>query len=276
MANKVQTSDYLLPPIDSGVVLTKLVQSSAIAKLVPQIPLSGSGSVFHTFASGDAEYVTESGLKPVVSVTGGSFEVDAKKFAKAIVLTDESVEDSPAIGKAALESVPEVFASILDRIAIGTKAKPSGNFDTLAAAPSMEIDTVADLYAAIDTVEANDVTADGILFTSSMLNHLSGKVNSLGLPVFNISGGEINGIPYAVIKSSVKAAFVGPFATRAVWGIVPGYPKVTVHDDVVEVDGVLRALWQHNEIAVLGETRIGFRVADVNEFVKLVPATVAS
>lgn len=270
----VSTADFSKSPVDSGVILQAQVEASALAKLVKKISLPGSGAYVHEFTTGGAEYVAEGALKPVVDVTGASVLVDAIKFAKVVVLTKELAEDSPAIANAILQDLPASFASTLDRIVIGDTSKPTGNIDSLVGAPTQEVSTVSDLYAAYDTVEATGATVDGILFTSSYLNYLRGKVNDLGLPVFSIGANDIDGIPFAVVRSSTRNAWVGPFASRAVWGVVDGYPKVDISTDApVTVDGKMISLFQENKIGVLGETRVGFRVANVNEFVKLTAPT---
>lgn len=113
------------------------------------------------------------------------------------------------------------------------------------------------------------------MITSGFLLALRGKRNALGNPIFQISESLIEGIPYAVINSPMRVAYVGPFASRAVWGVVPNFPKVkTVDGAFTREDGTVLTLSDHNLIGIIAETRIGFRVADVQEFVKLVPAAV--
>lgn len=270
----VTRSDFNLPPVDSGLILSKVTEASAIQKLAGQIALPGTGSIVHTFDSGEASYVTEGGRKKVVTNTGGSFTVSAEKFGKVVLLTEELTDDSPALGNAIYEEIPKTFGTTIDRIVIGDSAKPTGNFDSLAGAPTRTVGTVADAYAALSAVEAKKVNPSGWLFTSSMFYALAGKVNSSGNPVFDFSGGTFLGLDYAIVKSTTQAAWVGPFASRAVWGAVEGTPKVIVSTEgtVILDDGTVVSLLQENKIGVVAEARYGFRVADVTEFVKITPA----
>lgn len=263
--------DFELPPVDSGLILTKVHDGSALQRVSQRIDLPGTGSIVHTFTTGDAAYVTEGGRKPLTPNSGASLTVSAEKFTKVVFITDELSEDSPALADAIYTEIPKSFSSTFDKIIIGALAKPSGNFDNLAGAPTLEISTVASAYAALSAVEANDVNPEAWVFTSAMFNDMAGRVNDLGTSVFNFANGEFLGLPYVVVRSTTKAAWVGPFQSRSVYGIVDGTPKVIVSTEgtLIDEDGTVISLLQENKIGVVAEVRFGFRVADINEFVKL-------
>lgn len=270
-------SDFDLPPIDSGLILSKVNDTSAIQKLSQRIDLPGTGAVVHTFDTGDATYVPEGGRKPLTPTTSASLTVAATKLAKVIFITDELSTDSPALSNAIYNEVPKSFGNTFDKIVVGDLAKPSGDFDSLAGAPVLALATKADAYEALTAVEGTGVNADGWLFTSAMYHEMAGKVNDLGTSVFDFSNGTFLGLPFAVVRSTAKAAWVGPFGTRSVYGIVDGTPKVIVSTEgtLVADNGQVISLLQENKIGVVAEVRLGFRVADITEFRKLVP-TVAS
>jgi HK97 family phage major capsid protein len=265
------TTDFDLPPIDSGLILSKINDLSAVQKISQRIDLPGTGVIVHNFSTGDASYVPEGGRKPLTQQNASSLTVAPAKFTKVITITDELSTDSPALANAIYGELPKSFAPTFDRIVIGDLLKPSGDFDNLSGAPTQGLNTVADGYAAYSAVEAKGVNPEAWLFTSAKFNELAGKVTDLGIPVFDFSNGEFLGLPYAVVRSTVKAAWVGPFQTRSVWGVVDGTPSVKISKDatLVDDDGTIIPLFQENKIGVIAEVRFGFRVADINEFVKL-------
>jgi HK97 family phage major capsid protein len=270
----VTTADVTNPPVDTGVFLTKVTGQSALTKLVPQVPLSGSGSIFHTFDLGAPALVGEGALKPMSSTALKSIELGAHKFTNKFTVTDEALEDVNGLENALYTKVPSLLVNDIDFRAIGDRVAPAENFTNLSAAPSMEVGSVEDFYEVLAAVGDNGVNADGILITSGFLLSLRGKRNASGFPVFDIDANLIEGVPYAVVNSPARIAYVGPFASRAVWGIVPEYPKVKIVDGAFTMpDGSVLTLADHNLKGVIAETRIGFRVADVAEFVKIVPAT---
>lgn len=269
----VNRSDFNLPPIDSGLILDNVAAASGVQKLSTRIDLDGTGSIVHMFSSEDAEYTPEGGVKPVVDTNARSLTVSAEKFAKIEVISKELKADAPALAQAIYEKAPQSFASIFDKLVIGDKPKPSGNFDSLATAPEMEIATLADAYAALSAVEAKGVTPEAWLFSTAMINYLSGMVNTLGLPVFDLAGETFLGLPFARVTSTNRFALVGPWKSRTVYGVVEGDTEVRISEEAsLEKDGTTINLWQRNLYGILAETRFGFRAADVNEFVKLVPA----
>lgn len=267
-------TDFDLPPIDSGLILSKVSEISAIQKLSTRIDLPGTGAIVHNFSTGEASYVPEGGRKPLTNTNASSLTVAPAKFTKVITITDELSTDSPALANAIYGEIPKSFAPTFDRIIIGDLTKPSGDFDNLAGAPVQTLETVSDAYNALSTVEGKGVNGEGWLFTSAEFNALAGKVNNLGVAVFDFSNGQFLGLPYAVVRSTVKAAWVGPFSTRSVWGVVDGTPsvKISTEGTLVADNGTIISLLQENKIGVIAEIRLGFRVADITEFVKLVPA----
>lgn len=271
----VAKPDFNTPPVDSGVILTKVEQASAIAQLVPQVPLSGNGTVFHTFDIGNPALVGEGELKPMSTTAVTDIELGAHKFTNKFTMTDEVLEDVKGLDTAFYSKVPNRLVSDIDFRVIGNRTAPSENFDNLSSAPAMELDNVADFYAVLSAVGDKGVNADSMLITSGMLLWLKGKRYDSGVPMFNISANEIEGIKYAVVNSPVKVAYVGPFASRAVWGIVPGYPKVKIETGAFTLeDGSIKTLADHNLVGIIAETRVGFRVADISEFVKVTPPVV--
>lgn len=271
----VMTSDFSNPPVDSGVILTKVNDSSALAKLVPQVPLSGSGSLYHTFELSNPSLVGEGQLKPMSTTAVTSIEMGAHKFTNKFTVSDEALEDVAGLSNAIYNKIPAKLVNDIDFRVIGDRVAPSENFSNLSGATELEVGSVADFYAALGAVGTQGVQAEGILITSGFLLALKGMRYESGLPMFAIDGENIEGVRYAVVNSAVPVAYVGPFATRAVWGVVPGYPKVKVVDGAFTLeDGTVLTLSDHNLVGIIAETRVGFRVADVAEFRKLVPATV--
>lgn len=269
-------NSFTTPPVDSGVILTKVDGASALAKLVPQVALSGNGTVFHTWETGNGALVGEGELKPMTSTAAKSIEMGAHKVTIKFTMSDEVLEDVEGLKAAIYEKFPQKLVSDIDFRVIGDRIAPSENFANLSDVETAEISDVASLYAALSAVGDKGVSAEGILITSGMLLALKGQRYSTGVPMFNIDAETIEGIPYAVVNSPVKQAIVGPFATRAVWGVVPGYPKVQVETSAFTLDnGDILTLADHNLVGFIVETRVGFAVADKSEFLKLTLPAVA-
>lgn len=264
-------NSFTLPPVDSGLILQATTAGSAVQRLSRRITLPGTGTLVHSFSTGDASYVPEGGRKPITGTQGNTINVVAEKFTTLIPITSEFAADSSALADAVYSAAPSKFASTFDKIVIGEIMKPAG-MDNLDASPTLTLNTVADAYRALSAVDANSsATADGWLFTSAMFNELAGKVNQFGTPVFNFANGQFLGLPFEIVRSTQKAAYVGPFAARSVWGVVDGEPTVKVSTDatLIQDNGELISLFQENKIAILAEARFGFKIASNLEFIKL-------
>lgn len=266
---------------DSNLVLTKVAEQSAFYAASQQIALSGNGTLVHTFDSGLGTYVTESGVKPVVESVGSTKTVGAHKFAKIVVLTNELVQDSPTIANAIYGTIPDSLQGALDTIISGAAPAPSSSFDTFASlTTSINVTTPEALHDVFATVESKNVRVDSMVISSALYHRLRGARTALGFPIFNMIGdnkrGEIEGVPYFVYRSTRVEGFVGPFASRAVWGIVedPNLVRVSTEASVNDGEKTIN-LWQENKVGILAEARFGFRVADLDEFVKVTFDTTA-
>lgn len=263
------TSDFSAYPVDSQEILRKAQEAFVFGQVSRSITLPAQGTYFYDFTSSDAEFATEGSVKPIDKGVFKRVEVAAKKFAKGHVWTMEVALQSGVIDKFLYEDLANIWGSTLNKVVAGDTGVGS-NFDYLGDVQESAFSSPEGFHAALAEIEALGVTPSAVVLSTSLYRWLKGARNDLGLPLFNIGDNTIEGIPYVTYRSAEMVGFVGPFADRAVWGVTAGFPEVKVLDEVAEIDGVVHALKQRNEIGVLGEILVGFRVADKSEFRKLV------
>ncbi|MCW2300734.1 phage major capsid protein [Rhodococcus erythropolis] len=287
------TAGIVLPKDVSTEIWQNTIAQSAIQQLARQIPLPGGG-VDVPIITGDpvAEWVSETEEKPVSRSTFGSKNIKGYTLAVIEPFSNQFRRDLPALFQALVTRLPGVLAKKFDATAFGFVASPGSGFDTLAAAPSVSINTnVYDGFlAGLSSVATNegDVTS-WVLSTQAEIAALGAK-DTQGRPIFTDSvtdGGAVsNVLARPVVKSQnvFKAGTVGSPGTAAtvgfagdwnsaVWGYVEGI-KIDISDQASLNDGGSQLnLWQRNMFAVRAEFEVGFAVRDANRFVRLTGAT---
>lgn len=273
MATSTKTNGLYLPAEVAGEVLSKVQENSFFQTVARKVQLSGAGNSY-TAITGDAtaSIVGEAEVKPVSDPTFKQVPLNAYKFVAQIVVSDELVEDLPALYAELVSRLPLTLASEFDKRVIEGPT-PGTGFSTLSGAPAVNVAdgeyaaTIAALRATGDLThwglnsagEADFLGAvDGNgrpLFTLNAQN--DGSVGSLlGRPVFrskNISGEDVVGI-------------AGDFAGSAIWGATSEV-KLAVSNEAT-VNGV--SMWETNQSVVRAEVRQSFAVTDESKFVKLV------
>lgn len=281
------TSGLLLPATVSNEIWSKTQEQSQIMQRARSISLPGGG-LDVPIITGDptAQWVSETDEKPVSRSTFGSKNIKGYTLAVIEPFSNQFRRDLPGLYGALVQRLPGVLAKTFDSTAFGFQASPGSGFDTLAAAPAVQIDGANGSYQAfldaIDSVDDADadVTAwvlsnkaeiaalrevdgqDRPLFISNV--QTDGSVGSvLARPVF-----KSQNVKHAVTGGNDVVGFGGDWAS-AVWGYVEGL-KIDISDQATLNDGGTSLnLWQRNMFAVRVEFEVGFAVRDVNRFVKL-------
>lgn len=300
------TTGVVLPKEVSSEIWANTQEASAVMQLARQIPLPGSG-VTIPIITGDAEadWVTETGNKPVSRSTLGSKNITPYKLAVVEPFSREFLRDLPALYAELVNRLPGALSKKFDATVFGTTA-PGSDFATLGAATAVALaphasavtkNTYAGLVEAYTKVAGADGVLDGWALSSQAKGLLLGQVDTTGRPLLleSIQNGsavpQLLGEPVYYTKGVYAAGtpatigFAGDWSS-AVYGTVEGVriavsseatlqdgtQTITVGAETAEIPAYL-SLFQKNMVAILAEIEIGFQVRDVNRFVKLTDAT---
>lgn len=267
----LKTTDFNNPKQVLALALEKTEKGSGFQKAIQRVNINGAGTVQDFLGQTDAEWVEESGLKPVKNPGVTSLEVMPKKMAKVVFASTEGVTDIPGLWDKLMEEATGSLARTFDKTLAGFITAPAAisTYKDAAAATVTSYKTFVEAIAAVN----GDYPTTGIVLTTVMLDSLRAAVTINDVPALQISGdysaGTINGIPYFIIAGTTAVGFVGPFATRAFWGVVPGSVRVEQLKVIENSDGTVRALEQRNEIGMLVEARFAHKIVTIDEFKKL-------
>ena len=290
---QINRSNIQLPNEVSAEILQKTQEASIIMQLARQIPLPGNGVQIPVIASDPtAEWVTETGTKPVSTPTLDKKIMQAHKLAVIVPFSNEFRRDVPALYNALIARLPGVLAEKFDNTVIfGPASGTLANFDNFSAVTGYALDE------ANKTVYDGLVAADGAIATAGgIMNGIAlapqGKTILLGAtdgekrPLFNTvfeSGiSRVLGAPVHISKAAYKAGTSGSGATpdvvgiagdwtHAMYGTVEGVQVRYSADATLTSGNTTINLFQQNMFAVLVEIEVGF-VAETDYFAKLTKA----
>ena len=279
-----------LPTEISSEIIQKTTEQSAIMRLARRITLPGRG-VTIPMITGEptAEWVAETGMKPVSNPSVSQKVMQAYKLAVIETFSKEFTRDLKALYDALVERMPYALGYAFDKTTIGALEKPGENFDNFAACTAQSIiaTTDASVYDGLVAADTDIATAgymlNGFALSPQARGILLGAVDSTGRPLFvnNVADGAIPmilGAPTFVNKGMYKAGTSGTSGTPAVVGVAGDWTQAmygTVEGVQIDINdkGVVTVgsgtsatqvnLWQQNMVAVRAEIEVGFRaVAD--------------
>ena len=276
------TNSMALPSDISSEILQKTQEESAIMRLARQIALPGRGITIPVI-TGDptAQWVAETGVKPVSNGTPGTKLMSAYKIAVIETFSKEFTRDAKALYDAMIQRLPAALAGVFDSTIIGATAAPSvTNFDTFANCTSQSIanannGTYTGLVAADSDIAQHGGVMNGLAFSAQGRGLLLSAVDTTNRPLFLASANDgvvarVLGVPTYFNKNLYKAgtpAVVGVAGdwSKALYGTVAGV-EVSVTDTATLTSGNETInLWQQNMVAVRAEIEVGFR-ADTDCF----------
>ena len=164
------TNSMALPSDISAEILQKTQEESAIMRLARSIELPGRGVTIPVI-TGDptAEWVAETGVKPVSNGTPGTKLMKAYKIAVIETFSKEFVRDIPALYDALVQRMPAALGGVFDATVIGATARPDNTyFDNFASCTAQSIlnannGTYLGLVAA-DADIAGGIPEPGVLY----------------------------------------------------------------------------------------------------------------
>jgi len=274
-----------LPTEVSDQIIQKAQEQSAIMSLATKIALPGWGLTIPVITSDpEAEWVTETGAKPVKNPGLDKKVMQAYKLAVIVPFSNEFRRDANNLYNALVRRLPLALAAKFDGTVFHGNA-PGSNFDTFAAVTAQDLSTNA--YQGLVDAEMDIADHDGILngfvIAPKGRGVLLSAVDKNDRPLFinNVAEGAVPmilGHRTYNSKAAYKAAsganpavvgFAGDW-TQAMYGIVQGV-DVSISDQATLVtkdaldQTVTINLWQQNMFAVRAEIEVGFR-ADTNVF----------
>ena len=279
MATGVPTNrtNITLPPEISAEILAKTQEQSAVMQLARQIALPGRGAAIPVVTSDpEAEWVTETGVKPVKNPGLSTKIMQAHKLAVIVPFSNEFRRDAAGLYDELVRRLPLALAAKYDNTVI-TGTAPGSNFDTLAGCQTQELDYDG-LVAADTDIATNGGDLNGFVLAPQGKGILLGEKDLEGRPIFinNVAEGAIPmllGAPTYIRKAAYGAddGIVGVAGdwTQARWGTVEGV-QISYSEDATLVAGESGSetyinLFQQNMFAVRAEIEVGF-VADTNCF----------
>ncbi len=275
-------TNITLPPEISAEILQKTQEESAIMRLARQIALPGRGVEIPVITSDPtAEWVSETGVKPVSNPGLEKKVMSAYKLAVIVPFSNEFRRDAAALYDQLVARLPLALAKQFDQTVIAGNA-PGLNFTTFANCETQDIsnDAYAGLVAADADIAENGGILNGFALSPQAKSALLGAVDKNDRPLFINSVAE-GAVPYilgapTVLSKGVYAAgddanavgIAGDW-TQAVYGTVEGV-KIDYSADATLVAGESGSetyinLFQQNMFAVRAEIEVGF-VADVDCF----------
>ena len=290
-------SNITLPAEISAEIIQKTQEASAIMQLARQIALPGRGLSIPVITSDpNAEWVAETGRKPVSNPGLSTKTMTPYKLAVIVPFSDEFARDASALYDALVERLPGALAKKFDATVFNGTAPGSG-FDVLSSCTSQSIDTDASgnggfysaLVAADSDISAGGYNMNGFAFSPQARGEMLSALDRDGRPIFinNVAEGAVprllgqpvlySGGVYGVGNSSTGAAAkpdmlgVAGDWTKALYGTVEGV-KIDIANQAtlpIGASGAMENLWQHNMFAVKAEIEVGF-VADTYAFNRLV------
>ena len=277
----INRTNYPLPNDVSSEIIQKTQEASAVMQLARQIALPGKGVEIPVILSDPtAEWVSETGLKPVSTPTLDKKIMTAYKLAVIVPFSNEFRRDEAALYNALVGRLPGVLAETFDAT-VFHGAAPGSNFDTLAACTAQSIGAgveYAGLVAADGDIADHDGINNGFVISPKGKNALLLATDGNDRPLFinSVADGAIPmilGVRTLQSKGSYKAGtpnvvgFAGDW-TKAAYGVVDGI-NVGYSEDATLVSGNTTInLFQQNMFAVRVEMEVGFR-ADTTVFNKL-------
>ena len=288
----INRSNIQLPNEVSAEILQKTQEASIVMRLARQSPLPGNGVQIPVIASDPAaEWVTETGAKPVSTPTLDKKIMQAHKLAVIVPFSNEFRRDASALYNALIARLPAVLAEKFDQtVFFGPSSGTLANFDNLSAVTGYDLgatgaSTYAGLVAADGAISAQGGVMNGIALAPQGKSALLGAVDGENRPLFNTvtENGitRVLGAPVQISKAAYKAGTTSPAVAdvvgiagdwnHAMYGTVEGIQIRYSSDATLAVSGGTINLFQQNMFAVLVEIEVGF-VAETAYFAKLTKA----
>ena len=306
MASGIPTNrtNIELPNDVSSEILQQTQGASVVMQLARQIALPGRGTQIPVI-TGDpqADWVTETGSKPVSNPGLSKKIMQAHKLAVIVPFSDEFRRDAAALYSALIQRLPGALAKEFDKTVFFGSSSSLANFDDFSEATAQALDAVSKtaydgIVAAETDINSQGGVVNGYVFSPQGRGILLAAQDSDKRPLFlnSPADGALNtilGSPVQYTSAAYKAGtqkegstaynpdvvgFAGDW-THALYGMVEGVKIDFAEQATISMregsDTVQVNLWQRNMFAVRAEIEVGF-VAETKYFNALTRAHAAS
>jgi HK97 family phage major capsid protein len=293
----------LLPRNITGPIFEKSVEQSAVMMQSRRVPLSmdATTSIPVPLDVPIADWVDEAGRKPISSGGVGLKNMQGKKIAVLIPVSEEVVRTNAAGLYAQLSNdLPTAFARAFDRAAIAGKTMKgaTGPFADYVTATSKTVELGATSTANggiyVDLVKGEKLVVDddwdftGYVADKRLQPLLKMSVDTQGRPLLvdvmndanRAMAGTLAGYPVAWSRSvsgkyrrqststDTKLRAVGGDWGQTAYGVGMDISiKVSTEATYVDEDGGVHSAFQENLVLLLAEAYYGFVLGDANAFV---------
>lgn len=273
------SSGISLPAAVSSEILAKMTETSVVQTAARQITLPGNGAAVNVITGEPAAaWVGETGVKPVSNGSAATKVLRPYKLAVIETFSNEFRRDLPALYAALADRLPAALAKKFDSTVFHGTA-PGSDFDTLAGATAKVLDYDG-LVGSLSAIGAEGYDLNGFVISPQGEAALLGLKDLQDRPIFigNLQTegaiGSVLGRPVYKSRAAYLDAttdvlgFAGDWS-QAIWGQVSDVViKISDQATLTAGEDTIN-LFQQNMFAVLAEIEIGFRVSDVDAFVKL-------
>ena len=157
----MNTTSIALPGEVSNKILAKAQEASTVMKLAQSINLPGLGLTIPVITGDpEAEWVSETGLKPVKRPTLSKKVMQAYTLAVIVPFSNQFKRDLPGLYNEIVNRLPKALAKKFDATVFGNAQVPGSNFDTLASCTAQSFGS--DPYTALVSADADIAAHDGI------------------------------------------------------------------------------------------------------------------
>lgn len=290
------SAGIVLTPEQTSEIWQGFQETSAVTNLATNMPLPGAGASIDII-TGDpvADWVGETEEAPVSDPTVSSKKLRGYKLAVIEPFSNELKRDKAALYTALVGRLPGVLSKKFDNTVLFGTA-PGSDFDTLAAAPVVSLNTAVydGILTGLGSVAANGGDATGFALSPTGELLVLGAKDENGRPIFignaALEGqvGSLLGRPVYKTKAAHKAgagATPGPAVAETIgflgdwgsayWGQVEDISLEISTEATINRGGTQINLWQRKMFAVMATIEIGFIAKNVNNFVRLTGRTPA-
>lgn len=289
-------------------IFQRAVRSSVVQRLSPQTPMGWRGTAIPIFGDVVAGWVGEAGQKPATALPVTIKNMDPKKVAALVPVSQEIVRANPAGFMSQIRvkvgtAIGKAFdlATLYDQGGDGTAG--AGPFSTWIAQTTKSVELDEDAAAATGGVRATLVAAlrllvdagktpTGWALDNRMEPWLLEALGTDGHPIWREM--ELRDVPEDQLLGAVRRqvllnrpawmsegvysgtaqdimAVLGDW-TETAWGAVNGISYSISTEASVTINGALVSAFENNLVIVRAEAEYGWLVNDVEAFVKILDA----
>ena len=262
---QINRSNIQLPNSVSSEILQKTQEASIIMRLARQIPLPGNGVQIPVIASDpSAEWVTETGAKPVSTPTLDKKIMQAHKLAVIVPFSNEFRRDAANLYTELVRRLPLALAQKFDSTCFFGSA-PGSNFDLLASVTAQNLGAGA-WQALIDAdmaIAANNGDLNAFAISPSARGILLCAKDIIGRPLFVNSTAE-GTVPVVLGR---HPQFLSPQAGGS--GIDVLHSELLFQKEVCEVDHIMTGVF-HTDRMLSSDKLLYLRVEQFEAFLIII------